>query len=38
MHMQGMLKMSRVYPQAEFLNKTFVKDEGILGTLFTIMV
>ena len=38
MHVQRMLKMSRVYTLAEILNKMFVKNEGKLGTLFTIMV
>ena len=37
-HVQYMLKMSRVYTLAEILGKIFVKNEGILGTLFTIMV
>ena len=30
--------MSRVYTLAEILSKIFVKKEGKLGTLFTIMV
>ena len=38
MHVQRMLKMSRVYTLAEILSKIFVKNEGKLGTLFTIMV
>ena len=37
-HVQRMLKMSRVYTLAEILSKIFVKNEGKLGTLFTIMV
>ena len=37
-HMQRMFKMSRVYTLAEILSKIFVKNEGKLGTLFTIMV
>ena len=37
-HEQRMLKMSRVYTLAEILSKIFVKNEGKLGTLFTIMV
>ena len=38
-HVQHMLKMSRVYTQAEILSKIFVKkNEEKLGTLFTIMV
>ena len=37
-HMQRMLKMSRVYTLAEFLSQKFVKNEGKLGTIFTIMV
>ena len=37
-HLQRMLKMSRVYTLAEILSKLFVKNEGKLGTLFTIMV
>ena len=37
-HVQRMLKMSRVYTLAEILNKMFVKNEEKLGTLFTIMV
>ena len=35
---QRMLKMTRVYTLAEVLSKIFVKNEGKLGTLFTIMV
>ena len=38
MHVQRMLKMSRVYTLAEILSKVFVKNEGKLGILFTIMV
>ena len=37
-HVQGILKMSRVYTLAEILSKIFVKNEGRLGTLFTIIV
>ena len=37
-HVQQMLKMSRAYTLAEILSKIFVKNEGKLGTLFTIMV
>ena len=38
-HVQRILKMSRVYTLAEILSKIFVKKkEGKLGTLFTIMV
>ena len=37
-HVQRMLKMSRVKPLAEILSKIFVKNEGKLGTLYTIMV
>ena len=38
-HVQRMLKMSRVYTLAEILSKIFVKkNEGKLVTLFTIMV
>ena len=37
-HVQRMLKMSKVYTLAEILSKIFVKNEGKLGTLFTIMV
>ena len=37
-HVQHMLKMSRVYTLADYFNKIFVKNEGKLGTLFTIMV
>ena len=38
-HVQRMLKMSKVYTLAEVLSKIFVKkNEGKLGTLFTIMV
>ena len=36
-HVQRMLKMSRVYTLAEILSKIIVKNEGNLGTLFTIM-
>ena len=39
MHVQRMLKMSRVYTLAEILNKIFVKKiNGKFWTLFTIMV
>ena len=38
MHVQRMLKMSKVYTLAEILSKIFVKNEGKLETLFTIMV
>ena len=38
MHVQHMLKMSRVYTLAEILSDIFVKNEGKLGTLFTFMV
>ena len=39
MHVQRMLKMSRVYTLAEILSIISVKkNEGKLGTLFTIMV
>ena len=38
MHVQRMLKMSRVYTLAEISFKIFIKNEGKLGTLFTIMV
>ena len=37
-HVQRMLKMSRVYTLAEILSKVFVINEGKLGILFTIMV
>ena len=38
-HVQLMLKMSRVYTLAEIFNKIFVKkNEGKLGTSFTIRV
>ena len=37
-HVQCMLKMSRLYTLAEILSKIFVKNEGKLGTLFFIMV
>ena len=37
-HVQRMLKMSRVYTLAEILSKIFVKNDGTLGTLLTIMV
>ena len=37
-HLQRMLKMSRVYTLAEILSKIFVKNKGKSGTLFTIMV
>ena len=36
MHVQRMLKMSRVYTLAE--SKLFAKNEGKLGTLFIIVV
>ena len=36
--MQRMLKMCRIYTLAEILSQIFVKNEGLLGTLFTIMV
>ena len=39
MHVQRMLKMSRVYTLAEILSKIFVKKkQEKLGTLLTIMV
>ena len=39
MHVQRTLKMSRVYTLAEIVSKIFVKkNEGKLGTLFTILV
>ena len=38
MHVQRMLKMSWVYTLAKILSKIYVKNEGKLGTLFTIMV
>ena len=34
-HVQRMLKMSRVYTLAEILSKIFIKNEGKLATLFT---
>ena len=37
-HVQRMLKMSRVYTLAEISSKIFVRNEGKLRTLFTIMV
>ena len=37
-HVQRMFKMSRIYTLAEILSKIFVKNEGKLGTLFTILV
>ena len=37
-HVQCILKMSRVYTMSEILSKIFVKNEGILGTLLTTMV
>ena len=38
-HVQRMLKMSRVYTLAAILSKIFVKKrKKIFGTLFTIMV
>ena len=36
-HVQRMLKMSRVYTLAEILSKVFLKNEEKLRTLFTIM-
>ena len=38
MHVQRMLRMSRVYTLAEILGNIFVKNEGKLDTVFTIMV
>ena len=38
MQVQRMLQMSRVYTLAEISSKIFVKNEGKLRTLFTIMV
>ena len=38
MHVQRMVKMSRVYTLAEILSNIFVKNEDKLGILFTIMV
>ena len=37
-HVQHMLKMSRVYTLAVILSKILVKNEGKMGSLFTIMV
>ena len=37
-HVQRMLKMSRVYTLAEILSQILVKNEGKLGTLYAIMV
>ena len=37
-HVQRMLKLSRVYTLTEILSKILVKNEGKLGTLYTIMV
>ena len=37
-NVQRMLKMSRVYTLAEILSKIFEKNEGKMGTLFTILV
>ena len=37
-HVQRMLKMSKVYTLAEISSKIFVKNEGKLRTLFTILV
>ena len=37
-HVQRMLKMSRVCTLAEIFSKIFVKNERKLRTLFTIMV
>ena len=36
-HVQRMLKMSRVYILAGILSKIFVKNEGKSGTLFTMV-
>ena len=38
MHVQRMLKMSRVYILAEFLSKILGKNEGKLGTLFAVLI
>ena len=39
MHVQRMLKMSRIYTLAEILSKIVVKkNAGKMGTIFTIMV
>ena len=38
LHAVRMLKMSSVYTLAGIVSKIFVKNEGILGTLVTIMV
>ena len=38
MHVQRMLKMTSVYALAGIVSKIFVKNEGKLETLFTIMV
>ena len=37
-HLQRMLKMSRVYTLAEILSKIFVKNVEKFGTFFTTMV
>ena len=37
-HVQRMLKMSRVYTLDEILKQNICKKEGKFGTLFTIMV
>ena len=37
-HVQRMLKISRFYTLAWILSKMFVKNEGKLGTLFTIII
>ena len=38
LHVQHILKMSRVYTLAFILSKIFLKNKGKLGTLFTFMV
>ena len=38
LHVQHILKMSRVYTLAFILSKIFLKNKGNLGTLFTFMV
>ena len=38
MHVQHMLKMSRVYTLAEIFSKILIKNKAKLRTLFTIMV
>ena len=35
MHVQRMLKMSRIYTLTEIINNILVKKQGKLGTLFT---